>query len=84
MWWESVSTIDHTLTMIEIVKRNLYLKKPTFIVFVDMKKYFDQLWLEDGIIELWRAGMNKTDLRIILEMNKIAKARIDTTSGMTK
>ena len=77
------STADHTLTLLETINRNRYLGCDTYLMFVDMIKCFDKLWLEDGIIELWRAGMKAGDARMIYEMNRKAKAIIETPCGTT-
>ena len=80
---KGVSTADHTLTVLETINRNRYLGCDTYLVFVDMVKCFDNLWLEDGILELWRAGLDTVDARMIYEMNKKAKAIIETPCGTT-
>ena len=79
-----MSPVDHTLTMLETINRNRFLGCDTYMVFVDMAKCFDKLWLEDGILELWRAGMDPVDARMIYEMNKIARAIIETPCGTTE
>ena len=79
---KGVAPVDHTLVMLEMINRNRYLGCDTYLVFVDMQKCFDKLWLEDGVLELWRSGMDATDARIILEMNKTARATLDTPVGM--
>ena len=81
---KGVAPIDHTLVMLEMIKRNKYLGCDTYLVFIDMKKCFDKLWLEDGVIELWRGGMDEVDARMILEMNRRARAIIETPYGNTK
>ena len=63
--------------------RNKYLGTESYIVFIDMMKCFDKLWLEDCVLELWRAGMNPLDARIIYELNKKARAIIETPCGVT-
>lgn len=80
---KGTSTIDHTLTVLEIIQRNKYLGKPTYLVFIDMEKCFDKLWLESGILELWKSGMSVVDANTIYEMNKRASITIDTPIGKT-
>ena len=81
---KEVSTADHTLTVLETINRNRYLGCDTYLVFVDMTKCFDKIWLEDGIIEMWKSGMDTVDARMIYEMNKTAKAIIETPCGTTE
>ena len=80
---KGTSTIDHTLTVLEIIHRNTYLGKPTYLLFIDMEKCFDKLWLESGILELWRSGMNVVDANTIYEMNKSASITVDSPVGKT-
>ena len=51
--------------------------------FVDAEKCFDKLWLKDCLISLWEKGMKATDIRMIYMMNKKAKVKVNTQSGMT-
>ena len=81
---KGTSTIDHTLTILELINHNRYLNKETFLLFIDMEKCFDKLWLESGISELWRSGMNSHDANIIYLMNKNAKIVVETPVGETK
>ena len=77
------STIDHVMTMMAIIDKNLYLKRPTFLVFADAEKCFDKLWLKDGIKDLWKAGTRTDDAYMIYKMNEKANAQIDTPIGKT-
>ena len=80
---KGTSTIDHTLTILEIINRNKYLNKETYVIFIDMEKCFDKLWLESGIIELWKSGMNPNDAKMIYKMNKNANIIVHTPVGIT-
>ena len=66
------STVDHTLTLLELINRNKYLNKETFLLFVDMEKCFDKLWLASGVVELWKSGMMAHDAHPTYCMNRIA------------
>ena len=77
------STIDHVMTLMAILDKNRYLKKPTYIIFADAEKCFDKLWLQDGIKELRGAGTDMVDCHIINKMNSEALAVIDTPIGRT-
>ena len=77
------SSLDHTMTILEIANKNSYLNKATYVTFIDMEKCFDKLWLQSGIVELWKSGMNPHDAQIIYNMNKEATITINTPVGMT-
>ena len=81
---KGVAVADHTLVLLEMINRNRYLGNDKYLVFIDMTKCFDKLWLEDGILELLRAGLDVTDARIILEMNRRARAVVETPVGNTE
>ena len=72
------------MTILEIVNKNLHLNKETYITFIDLEKCFDKLWLQSGITELWKGGMNHQDAEMILQMNEKAKILINTPVGMTE
>ena len=80
---KGTSTVDHTLTILETIQRHKYLNKPIYIVYIDLEKCFDNLWLEDGVIELWKSGMNPLDADIIYRMNQNANIKIMTPAGET-
>ena len=80
---KGTSTIDHTLTILETIQRQKYLNKPTYILYIDLEKCFDKLWLEDGVVELWRSGMNPLDAYMVYRMNQNANITIMTPAGET-
>ena len=78
------SSIDHLFTILSIIQRNSYLKRPTYCVFIDLEKCFDHLWLEDSIVTLWNSGLKVDDLNMLWEMNKSAKIEVHTPVGITE
>ena len=48
-----------------------------------MEKCFDKLWLESGVIELWKSGMNVVDANTLLNMNRKADVIVDSPVGKT-
>ena len=62
---EGRSTIDNLMMVISVIERNMYLKKDTYVTFIDMVKCFDKLWLHDGIKEIWKCGTNIKDAIIV-------------------
>ena len=59
-------------------------KEDLYILFGDLEKCFDKLYLKDCIIELTEAGMPVQEAVYIYEMNKNIKAVVDTPHGLTE
>ena len=53
--------IDNTFTLLAVMERNSYLGLSTVLTLADVEKCFDQLWLDDGIKDLWKCGMRARD-----------------------
>ena len=56
-------------------------KKDLYILFGDLEKCFDKLYLKDCVIELVEAGMPVEEAMYIYEMNRNIKAVVDTPHG---
>ena len=69
--------VNHTIYKYRKEKKNLYL------LFSDIEKCFDNLWLKDCIIELVRHGTPIQEAMFIYEMNKNVKAIVKTPVGDT-
>ena len=72
------------MTIFAIIKRNKYFNKDTYITFADALTCFDNLWLEDGICDLWKSGTRIRDCITIKRMNEKANVIIRTPVGETK
>ena len=59
-------------------------KKDLYILFGDIEKCFDKLYLKDCIIELVEAGMPIEEAAYIYEMNRNIEAVVDTPHGVTE
>ena len=59
-------------------------KKDLYILFGDLEKCFDKLYLKDCIIELVEAGMPIEEAMFVYEMNRNIKAIVDTPHGLTE
>ena len=79
-----LSTIDNTMIVLAIIERNNYLGKATVITFADVEKCFDKIWLDDGLKDLWKSGMDVRDCIALKKMNETAKATVETPLGPTK
>jgi hypothetical protein len=53
------------------------------MVFIDMQKCFDKLWLEDGLIEMWKNGTDVNDAVVLKKMNERSAVTIRTPVGET-
>ena len=51
---------------------------------MDAGKCFDKLWLDEGIIDMWKSGMKARDCILIKRMNEKADVVIETPIGKTK
>ena len=78
------STIDNVMIILALIERNTYLGKTTYLTFADAVKCFDNLWLDDGIKDLWKCGMSVRDCISIRNMNRKAVAIVETPVGVTK
>ena len=57
--------------------------KDLYIIFGDLEKCFDKLYLKDCILELVEAGMPVEEAMFVYEMNKEITAVVDTPHGIT-
>ena len=48
------------------------------------EKCFDNLWLEDCLVDMWKAGMREREVMMLLKLNEKTKMEIDTPYGKTK
>ena len=62
----------------KINKDNLY------ILFADIEKCFDNLWLKDCILEIIRSGTPIHEANYIYQMNKNVKVKVKTPVGLTE
>ena len=79
-----MGTIDNVMIVLAMIERNNYLGKATVLTFADVEKCFDKIWLDDGLKELWKSGMKVRDCIALKQMNKVARATIETPLGPTK
>ena len=55
-----------------------------YILFADLQKCFDKLWLKDCIKDIAEAGMPAGEAMYIYKMNEVVKAKVDTPIGVTE
>ena len=71
------------LNSLELIDDHKEKKKSLYILYGDLEKCFDKLWLKDSIIELCKTGMNPKEIMLVFEMNKTCYITIETPIGMT-
>ena len=75
---------DNLLIVNSVVEEFRAEKKDLFILFADLEKCFDQLWLRDCIKELVEAGMPIAEAAYLFKMNERVKAIVETPIGKTE
>ena len=59
-------------------------KENIYLLFADLQKCFDELWLKDCIKDIVEAGMPAGEAMYIYKMNKMVRAKVDTPIGLTE
>ena len=59
-------------------------RKNLYILFADIEKCYDNLWLKDCIVELSRSEVPIQELIYIYKMNQVVKATVVTPVGKTE
>ena len=78
------STINNLIIMNAIIKNQRQGTKNTYILYADSEKYFGKLCLKDSLIEIERMGYNKSDIKMLYEINKTTEIVADTAIGNTE
>ena len=78
------SSGDNVFILSEIIRMNKKLNRKTYIVYGDAVKCFDKLWLQDCLVELYKADCAPQDIQMIYSMNKDTVIEIVTPSGTTE
>ena len=75
---------DNLFLVNSAVEEHRKRKESLYILFTDLEKCFDQLWLKDCIKEIAEAGVPPEEAYFIYLMNKDVKAYVDTPIGRTE
>ena len=78
------STVDNLIIISAITEKQRQDNKNTYILYADAEKCFDKLWLKDSLIEIKRIGYNKSDIKMLYEINKTTEIVVDTAIGNTE
>ncbi len=77
------SGLDTIMLTNATITKNRRLGKNTYLLFGDAVKCFDKLWLRSCILELYRAGVDVSDIFFIYCLNKKSNVMIKTSVGDT-
>ena len=75
---------DNLLIVNSVVEEFRFEKQDLYLLFADLEKCFDQLWLKDCIREIHEAGMPAGEAMYLYYMNKTVNAVVDTPVGKTE
>ena len=75
---------DNLLIVNSVVEEYRADNKDLYILFADLEKCFDQLWLKDCIKEMVEAGMPIAEAVYILKMNSKVRVVVETPIGKTE
>ena len=78
------SAIDNLNIMNAIIEKQRQDNKNTYILYADAEKCSVKLWLKDSLIEMERTGYNKSDIKMLYEINKTTENLVDTAIGNTE
>ena len=73
--------IDNLFILRGLIDHTNYLRKELWIIFYDIEKCFDSLWLEDCVNALWRNGIQDDTLYLVYLMNRKAHVTVWTPFG---
>ena len=75
---------DNLLIFNSVIEEFRADNKDLFVLFTDLEKCFDQLWLKDCIKEIVQAGMPIAEAVYIYKMNSKVRVRVETPVGRTE
>ena len=75
---------DNTLILNSVIEEFRAEGKELYLLFADLEKCFDHLWLKDCIKEMSEAGMPPGEAIYLYYMNKKVNAVVDTPVGKTE
>ncbi len=78
------SIVDHLLTVNSWIAEQKAKKEDGYLMFADLEKCFDKLWLRDCIKEMCEAGMPIPEAVYVLKMNQDVTAEVNTPFGISE
>ncbi len=80
---KGAATVDHLITLKEVIARLREENKPVHIIFLDVQKAYDKAWLNGILYALNKNGVSGKNLEITRKLNSNLKAKIQTRHGLT-
>jgi len=77
-------TADSLFIIRALINYYKYYNVPITIVFYDLEKCFDRLWLKDCMIDLFESGVKNKLWSIIYELNETCEICVKTPIGVSK
>ena len=77
------ATYHQTFLLRSFIAHAKYTGTTLYLTFYDFKQCFDNLWLEDAILSLWKLGFETDLLPLIYKMNEEAVITVKTPLGRT-
>ena len=65
--------MDNLIIMSTIIGKQRQDHKNTYILYADAEKCIDKFQLRDSLIEMERIGYNKSDIKLLYELNMTTK-----------
>ena len=78
------STYDQIFLLRSFISHAKYIGKPLYLTLYDFKQCFDNLWLDDAILSLWKLGVNTDLLTMIYKLNEKSTITLKTPLGNTE
>ena len=78
------ATVDHIVTINNIIQRNKATKQPTIICFLDVTKAYDKAWLEAIMYSMHKSGVITGEWQITKELSNNLMAKVQTKYGTTR
>lgn len=78
------STKDNWLALMAVLDKNREVGRDTYIICADAEKCFDQLWLDDCLVDLKDCGMRERETQLLKQLNQRARMTVLTPCGETE
>ena len=72
------SAIDNLIIMNAIIEKQRQDNENTYILYADAEKSFAKLLLKDSLMEMERIEYNKSDIKMLYEINNTTEIVVDT------
>ncbi len=81
---EGNATVDHLITLKQMVASIRNEKKTAYVIFLDVQKAYDKAWLDAILYVLNKNGLKGKNLQLVKKMNSELRAQIQTKYGLTR